>query len=281
MSVASAPASSANLGPGFDILALALELRCSVTAAPSADWTVEHIGPESPAGDGDMVLDAARKAVGRRNRLRLTVENHIPIGRGLGSSAAAAAAGAAAAWRAIGDSPTDRRVFDLVADVERHPDNAAAAVYGGLVLCTPDGEVHRLPLHPRLVPLVAVPHQRLATTEARAALDRKLPRDMAIRSLGRVASLIAGLLIGDEVLLAGARGDEMHEAPRNHLRPGTADLIEVARTAGASHACWSGAGPSVLALVETARLGRVRQALEAALVDGHVIAPTVAHTGLV
>ncbi len=281
MATASAPASSANLGPGFDVLALALELRCAVEASPDERWSVRHVGPEYPAGHFDNVLEAARRAVGDDRPLSLVVDNRIPIGRGLGSSAAAAVAGAAAAWRAVGDDAHDRAVFDLVANMEEHPDNAAAAVYGGLVLCTPDGEVHRLPLRPGLVPILAVPDQTLATRDARAALSPAVPREVAVRSLGRVAALVGGLLLGDGVLLAAAHGDEMHEDPRNRLRPEVAELIETARSAGAFYACWSGAGPSVLALSEPETAHKVRAALEAHLRGGRVLELQMASSGLV
>ncbi|HKY47159.1 MAG TPA: homoserine kinase [Acidimicrobiia bacterium] len=281
MATASAPASSANLGPGFDVLALALNLRCEVDASPDDRWSVRHIGPEFPSGHFDSVLEAARRAVGEDRPLALVVDNRIPIGRGLGSSAAAVVAGAAAAWRAVGDEVHDRAVFDLAADMEDHPDNAAAAIYGGLVLCTPNREVHRLPLHPGLVPILAVPDRALATSDARAALPTEVPRDVAVRSLGRLAALVGGLLLGDGVLLASAHGDEMHQDPRNRLRPEVELLIDTARTAGALHACWSGAGPSVLALAEPETAARVKGALEASLQAGRVLELQVAASGLV
>ena len=190
VATASAPASSANLGPGFDVLALALELRCTVDASPTTVWSVRHVGPEYPSGHFDSVLEAARRAVGEDRPLSLVVDNRIPIGRGLGSSAAAAVAGAAAAWRAVGEEAHDRAVFDLAVDMEDHPDNAAAAVYGGLVLCTPNGEVHRLPIYPGLIPILAVPDRALATSDARAALPDAVPMDVAVRSLGRLAALV-------------------------------------------------------------------------------------------
>lgn len=281
MATASAPASSANLGPGFDVLALALELRCKVDASPDERWSVRHTGPEFPAGHFDSVLEAARRAVGEDRPLALVVDNRIPIGRGLGSSAAAAVAGAAAAWRAVGDEVHDRAVFDLAADMEDHPDNAAAAIYGGLVLCTPNGEVHRLPLHPGWVPILAVPDRALATSDARAALPAVVPREVAVRSLGRLAALVGGLLLGDGVLLASAHGDEMHQDPRNRLRPEVEQLIDTARIAGALHACWSGAGPSVLALAEPETAAKVKAALEASLQAGRVLELQVAASGLV
>ena len=281
MATASAPASSANLGPGFDVLALALELRCAVEASPDVHWSVRHVGPEYPSGHFDSVLEAARRAVGEDRPLALVVDNRIPIGRGLGSSAAAAVAGAAAAWRAVGEDVHDRAVFELAVDMEDHPDNAAAAVYGGLVLCTPNEEVHRLPLFPGLIPVLAVPDRALATSDARAALSAVIPREVAVRSLGRLAALVGGLMLGDGVLLASAHGDEMHQDPRNRLRPEVEQLIETARTAGALHACWSGAGPSVLALAEPDSVPKVKAALEASLQAGRIIELQVAASGLI
>jgi homoserine kinase len=281
VATASAPASSANLGPGFDVLALALELRCTVDASPDDLWSVRHIGPEYPSGHFDSVLEAARRAIGESRPLSLVVDNRIPIGRGLGSSAAAAVAGAAAAFRALGEEAHDRAVFELAAEMEDHPDNAAAAVYGGLVLCTPDGEVHRLPLRPGLVPILAIPDRGLATTDARAALPEVVTREVAVRSLGRLAALIGGLLLGDGVLLASAHGDELHQDPRNRLRPEVEHLIETARSAGALHACWSGAGPSVLALSEPEAVVKVKAALDASLRGGRVLELRMASSGLI
>ena len=279
--MASAPASSANLGPGFDVIALALELRCSVEATVAERWSVRHVGPEYPRGHFDSVLDAARRAVGEERPMALVVDNRIPIGRGLGSSAAAAVAGAAAAWRAVGEEAHHRAVFDLAVAMEDHPDNAAAAVYGGLVLCTPDQQVHRLPLHPGLIPILAVPAQGLSTSDARAALAGSVSRDVAVRSLGRLGALIGGLLLGDPVLLASAHGDEIHQDARNRLRPEVERLMDRARGAGALHACWSGAGPSVLALAEPETAPDVRAGLEGGIGDGRVLELRMASSGLI
>jgi homoserine kinase len=208
------------------------------------------------------------------------VDNQIPVGRGLGSSAAAAAAGALAAWRAEGLEPSLETVFALVAELEDHPDNAAAAIYGGLVLCTPDGTVHRLPLHPDLVAVVAIPDEPLATSQARSVLPESLSRPAVVRSLGRVGALVAGLLTANFDLLRAAGGDELHEAPRNQFRPEVAKLIDVALGAGALHACWSGAGPSVLTLTTEAEVEPVTAALGAAIGEGVVRRFQVAATGL-
>jgi homoserine kinase len=280
---ASAPASSANLGPGFDCLAVALEIRCVVKAEPADEWSVSHIGPAAPPpGADDAVLLAARRAVGVSRPLSLTVDNAIPIGRGLGSSSAAAAAGAAVAWRAYGEQPSLHRAWEIATQMDGHPDNAAAAVYGGLVLATAGGEVHRLPWNVALHAVVAVPHEPFRTSEARRLLPLSYEADVVARSLARVAALVAGLVGGDASLLADASGDEIHERPRQEVRADVAELIEVARAAGAVHAAWSGAGPSVLALVAPGAADRVRVALERCLGDrGVVLAPGIATTGVI
>lgn len=246
--VASAPASTANLGPAFDCMALAVALRCTVTARSSDRWEVEYTGEHRPEeGEADLVLAAARHAVGDRP-LSMEVHTHIPFGRGLGSSAAALVAGIAAALRSTGQEAPPDRVFRTAAELEGHPEQAAAAVYGGLVLIPAEGMPMRLPLHPSLRPVFGVPAARLATFEARAALSPSVPREVAVRSLARVSALTAGLITGDPQLLAAAHGDEIHEAPRATLTPEVGELIDLARRAGALHAARSGSGPSVVAI---------------------------------
>ena len=204
-------------------------------------------------------MAAARRAVGDRP-LVLKVENDVPLARGLGSSAAAYVAGAAAALRAYGEDASPERVFRIAAEMEGHADQAAAAVYGGLVLIPAEGRPLRLPIHPSLRPIVAVPENRQPTAPARAVLPDSYGRDVLIRSMGRVAALTAGLTTGDPELLAAAHGDEVHEPWRIELSPEVAELINIARRAGALHAARSGAGPSVVAFVTQAEAERVAKA---------------------
>lgn len=277
--IASAPASTANLGPAFDCMALALAPRCVVSAEPAESWHVEHTGVHRPGdAEGDGVLTAARHAVGDRP-LSLRVETDIPIGKGLGSSAAAFVAGTAAALRAIGDEAAPDRVFRLATELEGHADQTAAAVYGGLVLVPAEGLPIRLPFHPSLRPVVAIPETRLPTWEARAVLAHEFPRDVLVRSLGRVSALTAGLITGDPGMLAAAHGDEIHEAPRAPMSPEVGHLIEVAKRAGAFHAARSGAGPSVVAFASYEAAERVAGAfVESGAV---VINETIETTGLI
>ncbi|HEX2152607.1 MAG TPA: homoserine kinase, partial [Acidimicrobiia bacterium] len=227
-------------------------------------WSIDHGEGQQPDADADdAVLAAAQRAVGERRPLAIKVDNEIPIGRGLGSSAAALAAGAAAALAATGVTVDRDHVFELISRFEGHPDNAAAAVYGGLVLVPPQGRPLRLPIHPRLRPVVAVPQDVYLTSEARRALPPSVDLATAVRTSARACALVAGFLTGDAEMFAAAHGDELHEQPRAKIRPDTAELVRRARDAGALHAAWSGSGPSVVALVDQNSESHVVEALSA------------------
>lgn len=279
-STASAPASSANLGPGFDVLALALDLRCEVSAKLADDWSIDHTTEHHLVGlEIDAILLGARTAVGDRNPLHLTVSNQIPIGRGLGSSAAAFVAGVAAALRAVeGDSDPDH-VYEIASHLEGHRDNVSASIYGGLVLSPAEGRPIRLPIHPSIRVVLAVPSHTLSTRAAREVVPEDFPRPVVVRSLARASALTAGLLTADPQLLAAAHGDEIHEQPRATISPEVDSLIGVARGAGAFHAARSGAGPSVVALTGGEQEQDVAAAFEAAGATAYRVA--VATTGLV
>ena len=237
-----------------------------MSASRAADWTVEHVGPQRIAPDAaDAVLFAAQRAVGVATPLALTVDNDVPIGQGLGSSAAALAAGAAAAWLTMQGEVDHRDVFDLVAEVEDHGDNAAATVYGGLAAVDAAGDPIPLEIHPSLVGVALVPGDQLPTSEAREVLDESIPRITVVRSLGRYTALLEGLRTADPELMLRAGGDELHEGPRRGLHPDADALIELALGSGAMHAAWSGAGPAIIAICDR---DRADQIVEAASADG-------------
>ncbi len=281
MAEATAPGSSANLGPGFDTLALALGLDCRVEAIPADAWMVRHHGPHAPASDDeDAVLMAARRAIGDGRPLRLDVYNDVPLGRGLGSSAAAFVAGAAAALRTAGEDDDLQRVFAIATELEGHADNVAAAVYGGFVAAL-GSRVHTLEIHPSLRAVLAVPSRRLPTKWARQALPEIVDHDVAARSVARVVALVEAFRTAEPELFSAAAGDELHEAPRSPLFPEADDLMFAARSAGALHACWSGAGPSILAVTVGPRVDAVVAALEEALGGGGVVLqPGIAVRGM-
>ncbi len=276
---ASAPATSANLGPAFDCMAVALEIRCTVTASPAGEWRIEHVGRYRPGpDDDDGVLAAARRAVGDEP-MSLQVDADIPIGKGLGSSAAAAVAGIAAAMRAVGDEPTPDHIYRLAVELEGHGDNVAAAVFGGLALVPAEGMPLRLPIHPALQVVLAVPQRNLPTHVARGVIDSTQPQDRVLRSLARVSALTSGLITGDPTLLRAAHGDEIHEQPRAGMSPEVSMLIDVGNDAGALHSARSGAGPSVIAFCTSETRERVAAAFVAAGVEA--LTPPLASTGLV
>ncbi len=272
----SAPSSSGNLGPGFDSIALALELRCEVVAEPADAWVLEEQGTVTTGREDDLVVRAVRMAVDRPMRLR--IDNQIPRSRGLGSSSAVTTAAAVAAFRAL-ELPVDTdRLFDIVTELEGHADNAAAAVFGGLVLTDSGGTWRHMEMSPDLRVLAAVPEYHLSTQKARSALPDVISHRAAARNIARVGFLIEGLRTGDADALAAASGDEMHELPRHPLSPLTDQLMRCARDAGALHASWSGAGPSALAFCTVETIEPVSKAFEALLAGAGTVMELVMAT---
>lgn len=280
MAEVSAPASSGNLGPGFDVIGLALELRCRVRAVPSDTWSSEHVGPEVLIGGAEDIVLTAAKEISSDLPLALTVHNEIPLGRGLGSSSAAAAAGAAAAMLASSGALDRDRVCDLVAEFEGHADNAAATVHGGLVGITGDGAWIGLEMHPDWRVVVAVAAHALPTSEARRALRPDVPRPAIVRNLGRLIGLVEGLRTGAADVLKQAAGDELHESCRADLYPDASSLMAAAVKAGAAHSCWSGAGPSILAFAHEPDVEAVIEGLVSVSGDARVGVLEVATAGL-
>ncbi|WP_216215450.1 homoserine kinase [Amycolatopsis aidingensis] len=256
------PASSANLGPGFDTFGLALGLHDVVEVQATGSGLEVEVA-DAGAGDVAAVPTDERHLVVRALRrtcallgvevpgLRLRCHNAIPHARGLGSSAAAVVAGIAAGFALAGKEPGGEQdtVLKLAAEFEGHADNAAASLLGGLVLAWCEGErfrARRLDPHPGVRPVLAVPAQRSATDETRGLLPAEVPHADAAFTAGRAALLVHAMTAAPELLLP-ATEDRLHQGYRAPAYPTTARLIDTLREHGIA-ATVSGAGPSVLAL---------------------------------
>jgi homoserine kinase len=263
----SAPASSANLGPGFDCLAVALELRNTVdvrrVGGPGPRVEVEGEGAElAPRGAGNLFVRAFAATGSEPAGLEFRMANGVPFARGLGSSAATIAAGVTAglAWNG-----GEADALELAAGLEGHPDNVAAALSGGLTLAwRSDGRTRALRLGRCPVEFVAViPPYELSTEQARAAIPRQVPHVDAAHTAARAALLVAALQMGRPDVIAEALDDRLHEPYRAPLVP---LLAEVRRRIGdlpALGATLSGAGPAVLVWCEPGRAASVASGLEA------------------
>jgi homoserine kinase len=258
------PATSANLGPGFDCFGLALDLCNEVTldtdAEPGVAWEGE--GADELPTDGSDLISRTIAHVGSFHDLtpppmRLTGRNRIPLERGLGSSSAATVAGVVLGSRlfdlsidghgsSTGHDPYS--VFALAAEIEGHPDNAAPAAFGGFTIAMPErgGLVHRLDPHPSLRPAVLVPEAiRLPTAEARGALPVQVSREDATFNAAH-AALMVEAITRDPSLLRAAMRDRLHQQVRLSLVPGAHEVFRSVSSANVP-VCVSGAGPSLLA----------------------------------
>jgi homoserine kinase len=256
------PASSANLGPGFDVLALALDLYVEVEVVPAPRLTVRATGEGSDlAADATHLAASVAIDVAGHDRLAITVRSDIPVARGLGSSAALAVAAAAAA----GASDP----LAVAARVDGHPENAAASVVGGLVAATTvKGAVRavRMPLDVGLVFVALVPDRSLATSKARQALPQQVVRADATFNLGRLTLLLAGLA-DRSLLIREATEDRLHQDYRSPMFPEAPQLLARLVEAGALAACWSGAGPTLLGICDGGVGESVRTKAQAAMAE--------------
>jgi homoserine kinase len=254
------PATSANLGPGFDALGLALSLYDDVVVRVADEGLFVDVAGEGadsvPRTRRHLVVRALQAGFdllgGQPRGLEVVCANRIPHGRGLGSSAAAIVAGLAAARALVlggADTLDDDALLALAAELEGHPDNVAACLLGGLTLAwTPaDGPAQavRLPVSPALRPVVFVPTTSASTARARKLLPETVPHADAARNAGRSALLVHALSVDPGLLLA-ATEDRLHQQYRAASQARTAGLVDALRADGVP-AVVSGAGPSVLA----------------------------------
>ena len=262
-----APATSANLGPGFDFLGLALDLYDTVTFTPATDWrvTAEGYGAAELTGRADLLVCQALKRVFLEvgqplNGGIVHLDNRIPEAGGLGTSAAAIVGGLAAANHYLGDPLTKDELLALAVELEGHPDNVAPAIFGGLVGVVQEAVTNKntpyvsmeIPFPAELQVVIAVPELRVVTAQARQLLPQQVSLEQAVFNLARTGLLVGACYAQRFDLFRTAMEDALHQNQRAVLIPGFHQVIETAYEQGAVGAALSGSGPTIIAFTPAA-----------------------------
>jgi len=258
------PASSANLGPGYDAMAAAMAMHLELEVEESGEFSFDPGGLDVPTGRDNLIVrafESLRPADGIAFRLR----SEIPLARGLGSSSAAIVAGLYAADHLYELALTKEEMLARATAIEGHPDNVAAAIYGGFVVCA-DGEdgptAARFDPPEGLEGIVVIPPEEVSTERAREAIPAEVPLADAVANVSAAAMLVLGLRSADLDLLDRGLRDNLHQERRRDLYPRSMEIVDSARELGALGATISGAGPTVLVWTTWQDAGNVAAALE-------------------
>jgi homoserine kinase len=259
------PASSANLGPGYDAMAAAVSLHLELEVEETGEFSLDPGGLDVSTGRDNLVVrafESLRPADGIAFRLR----SEIPLARGLGSSAAAIVAGLAAADHLFELALSKEEMLVRATELEGHPDNVAAAIHGGFVVCGSGagGEPFAARFDPPegLEGIVVIPPEEVSTASARAAIPDEVPLGDAVANVSAAALLVLGLRSADLDLVARGLADAIHQPRRRALYPRSMELVDAAAELGALGATISGAGPAVLVWTTWQEAGSVAAALE-------------------
>lgn len=270
------PASSANLGPGYDVLAAALSLELELEVEETGEFFVHSDVAGIPIDRTNLCVRAFER-LHPADGLTFQIRSEIPSAAGLGSSAAAIVAGLAAADHMY---ELDAPLFELAVELEGHPDNVAAAIHGGFVICPGPGEEPvRFDPAPGLEGVLAIPDHEVPTAEARAAMPAELPVAEAVHNVGHAALLVLGLAKDDFSLIGRGLRDQVHQPRRASLYPRSMELVERAEELGAVGATISGAGPTVLFWCHWEQTGAVMERLKAEARDCEIRRVTFAPGG--
>ncbi|MBO8172565.1 MAG: homoserine kinase [Bacillaceae bacterium] len=254
------PASTANLGSGFDSIGMAFQLYTTIKMRVAEQTVIQHRGPHLegiPTDKSNLIYKAVEKVFHVAGKpvpeLEIEVESEIPLTRGLGSSAAALVGGLVAGNQLAGNPLDQDELYQIASVWEGHPDNVGASLYGGIIIGAMDGDhvSHiRVSPPPLLKAVVAIPDFQLSTRLARSVLPTQYAREDVVYSVSHAALLAAALSTGDTSVLAKAMQDRIHQPYRMTLVPGMEKLLKNAVEYGALGVALSGAGPTVIALVE-------------------------------
>ncbi len=254
------PATSANLGPGFDAFGMALTLYNEFTVRPAAALRITVEGEDAAdlaRDEENLFVQAFHRAFAAAGNsvppaIDLHMRNRIPLFRGLGSSASATVGGLAAANHLLDNALTNERLLEIACALEGHPDNAAAALLGGLIVCAADDGAApayaRVPVPEDLRAVVCVPAQHLPTALARQVVPQTVSLGDAVYNVGHAALLLAGIMQADEACIRAGMSDRLHQPYRAKIFPAMTPIMEAALAAGACGSALSGAGSSILAL---------------------------------
>ncbi|MEK3913973.1 homoserine kinase [Paenibacillus sp. FSL H7-0331] len=271
------PGSTANLGPGFDTLGMALDLYTWIEMSTAAQTRIHLLGSGMggiPTDKSNLIYKVAQmvfdKAGVTHPELEISMYSDIPLTRGLGSSAAAIVGALACANALIGSPLSDDTLFQMSTALEHHPDNVGASLFGGLVVAFWDGEraeYIRVEPNEQLEVLVAIPHFQLSTEKARHVLPREQSLTNAVFNVGHSSVLVAALCTGRLDMIPRAMKDALHQPYRAPLVPGLAHILAEATNHGALGVALSGAGPTMLTLVDrsSSRKAELEQFLQGTL----------------
>jgi homoserine kinase len=259
------PASSANLGPGYDVMAAALDLFLELEVEETGEYSFDPAGLDVPTGRDNLIVKAF-ETLHSADGIAFRLKEAIPLGRGLGSSAAAIVAGLVAADHLYELALSEDEILARGAELEGHPDNVAAAIFGGFVICDPGAgppDASRFPPPDGLEGILVIPNEdEVPTAQARKAIPQEIPLGDALGNIFSAARLTLGLYRGDLSLIAASLKDNIHQGRRRDLYPRSMELVEGARDMGALGATISGAGPTVLVWTTWDEAGKVSEELE-------------------
>ena len=259
------PATSANLGPGYDVMAAAVALHLELEVEETGEFSMNAGGLPVP-DSRDNLMVRAFESLHPADGIAFRVQSEIPLSRGLGSSAAAIVAGLAAADHLFELALDREEMLVRAAEIEGHPDNVAAAIYGGFVVCgrgeSGGSRAARFDPPGGLEAIAVIPPEEVPTSEAREAIPAEVPVADLVANVGAAATLVLGLQSADLDLVAAGLGDALHHPRRREIYPRSMEIVDSAREMGALGATISGAGPTVLVWTTWQDTGRVSAALE-------------------
>jgi homoserine kinase len=259
------PASSANLGPGYDVMAAAVEMFLELEVEEGGEFSFDPGGMEVPTGRDNLIVRAF-ESLHSADGIAFRLLGGIPLARGLGSSAAAIVAGLFAADHLFELALDKEEMLVRATELEGHPDNVAAAIYGGFVICGrgDDGAPSAARFDPPdgLEGIAVIPAEEVSTERAREAIPAEVPLDDAVANVAAASRLVLGLQRADLDLVAAGLADRIHQPRRRDLYPRSMELVDAARELGALGATISGAGPTVLVWTTWQEAGSVAEELE-------------------